>query len=201
MARQIARAADMYDVARYKRSVLVLAALVIAAAGSVKFWYGHTASRLLTSVEQVRSLSVDAAREGHSVCIRGTVVYRGLDYFILADGTGALRFEAPGAVVLLKAGWDLFEARGITDSDGTSAIIRRTEYTAVANGPAALVRAATIPRFLPETSRINSSKSPVDSPRKTVTTFARTWKLTWKEPTSASNCPFPARHGGNVCDT
>jgi signal transduction histidine kinase/ActR/RegA family two-component response regulator len=139
---------DMYDVARYKRSVLVLAALVIAAAGSVTFWYGHTASRLLTSVGQVRSLSVEAAREGHSVCIRGTVVYRGLDYFILADGSGALRFEAPGAVVLLKAGWDLFEARGITDSDGTSPIIRRTEYTAVANGPAALVRAATIPEVL-----------------------------------------------------
>jgi hypothetical protein len=97
----------MNSVMRYARRRLVLAALVVAAAGSVKFWYGHTESRLLTSVGQVRRLSVDAAREGHSVCIRGTIVYRGLDYFILADGTGALRFEAPGAVVLLRSGWDL----------------------------------------------------------------------------------------------
>jgi hypothetical protein len=44
----------MYHVVRYERSLLVLAALVIAAAGSVKYWYGHSASRLLTSVGQVR---------------------------------------------------------------------------------------------------------------------------------------------------
>jgi signal transduction histidine kinase/CheY-like chemotaxis protein len=136
------------DVARYKRSLLILGALVVAAAGSVKLWYSHAASSLLTSVAQVRRLSVEAARKGYRVSIRGTVIYRDLDCFILADGTGALRFESPGAVFLQRAGKDFFEARGTTDVDGNAPIVRHTEYKILAKVPVALTRTLAIPEIL-----------------------------------------------------
>jgi signal transduction histidine kinase/ActR/RegA family two-component response regulator len=138
----------MYDVPRHERSLLLLAALVVTAAGSVTIWYRQGAPSELTSVGQVRRLSVRAARKGYKVVIRGTVTFRGYDYFILDDGSGALRFEAPGAVVLLKAGSNLYEAKGITDSDGTSPIVRRTEYKAVADGPSPLLRPVSLPQIL-----------------------------------------------------
>lgn len=126
----------------------MLAALILAAAGSVRFWYGRSTSRLLTSVAQVRSLSVEAALKGYQVRIRGTVVYRDLEYFILSDGTGALRFESPGAVFLQRAGSGLFEARGTTDADGNSLIVRHTEYKPIADAPVALITTASIHEIL-----------------------------------------------------
>jgi signal transduction histidine kinase/ActR/RegA family two-component response regulator len=137
------------DVARYKRILSVFAVLVvIAAAGSIKLWYGPSASRVLTSVAQVRSLSLEAARKGRPVCIRGTVEYRSMDYFILSDATGALRFESSGAVYLQRAGSDLYEARGTTDVDGNAPIVRHTTYKAIANAAAALIRTVSIPEIL-----------------------------------------------------
>jgi signal transduction histidine kinase/ActR/RegA family two-component response regulator len=120
----------------------------MAAAGAVRFWYGRSASSVLTSVGQVRRLSLEAARKGRQVCIRGTVVYRDLDYFILSDATGALRFESPGAVFLQRAGTDLYEARGVTDADGDALIVRHTTYKIIANAPAALTTTASIPEIL-----------------------------------------------------
>ena len=135
--------------ARHLRSLPVLAALVVvAAAGAVKFWYGRSASSVLTSAGQVRRLSLEAARQGRQVCIRGTVVYRDLDYFILSDATGALRFEAPGAVYLQRAGADSYEAKGITDVDGNVPVVRHTAYKTIAGAPPARLRAVSIPDIL-----------------------------------------------------
>ena len=127
----------------------MLAALVlIAAAGAVRFWYGRSASSVLTSASQVRNLSLEAARKGRQVCIRGTVVYRSLDYFILSDATGSLRFHAQGALYLQRAGSDLYEARGATDVDGNVPIVRHATYKAIAAAPPALLRPVSIPDIL-----------------------------------------------------
>jgi len=129
------------------RSLPVLAVfVVIAAAGVMKLWYSRSGSSVLTSAGQVRSLSLEAARKGRQVCVRGTVVYRSLDYFILSDATGALRFEAPGAVYLQRTG--SYEARGTTDVDGNAPIVRHTTYKPIADAPSSLLRPVSIPNIL-----------------------------------------------------
>jgi signal transduction histidine kinase/CheY-like chemotaxis protein len=75
-------------------------------------------------------------------------VYRGLDYFILSDATGALRFEAPGAVYLQRAGSDLYEAKGVTDVAGNTPIVRHTTYKTIASSPPALLRPVSMAGIL-----------------------------------------------------
>src|SRR5579863_1569419 len=101
-------------------------------------WFRSAAPRVLTDAAQVRGLSVAACRRGYDVRIRGTVLYRSDDFYILGDGTGAVRVEPPGELVLQKPGVDRYEVRGTTDSDGVAPLIRHPEYIPLANAPDAL---------------------------------------------------------------
>jgi signal transduction histidine kinase len=122
----------------------ILAVVVgLSCLGGALLWYFDLPhAELLTKAAEVRRLSARACRRGYQVRIRGTVTHFDDETFVLDDGTGGVRFDLPDALNRITEG--LYTARGTTDFDGVSPIIRGTEFEPVSGAPPVIPKAASV---------------------------------------------------------